>query len=77
MTCERPAAGNVDSSTPVNGTGPLIKGGSGQATGPEGSRARIHTRAATLNAELREASGGLTRSVEPGLLVNGDVAVSH
>ena len=74
-TRECPAAGTEDPSPPINGIGTVIKGGSGRATGTDGPRARIHTRAAALNAELCEVSGGLPRSVDPNFLVDGNVAV--
>ena len=40
-TCERPAAGNDDTSYPVDGIGLPVKGGSGQAAGPEVSHPQI------------------------------------
>ena len=76
-TRKRPAAENEDPSTPVNGTGSLIKRGSGQATGPEVPCPRVHTRTETLNEELHEVSGGLLGRVDPNLFVGGDVAASY
>ena len=76
-TRERPASGNADPSPPVNGTGPLIKGVSGRAIGPEGTCPRIHTRTATLDKELCEFSRVLPGRGETDFLVNGDVAASH
>ena len=67
----------MDQSPPVNGTGPIIRGGSRQDTGPEGPRPRIHTRTATLDEELCEVSGGLSGRGEPDLLVDEDVDESH
>ena len=77
MTRKRPAAGNEDPSLLVNGRGPFIKRGSGRTTGTQGPHPHIHTRTETLDKELCEVSGELPRRVEPDLLIDVDVAVSH
>ena len=76
-TRERPSSGNEDPSPPLNGTGLLIKIRSGQDTGPEVPRPRVHTRSVTFDTKLREASGGLPGRGDPDLFVDGDVAASH
>ena len=57
--------------------GPLIKRGSGQATGPEVPRPRVQTRTETLDEEIYEVGGGLPCIGEPDYFINGDVAVSY
>ena len=76
-TRERPAAGDEDTSPPVNGIGYPVKGRSGRASVPEVPRPHINTRVASLDAKLREASGGLPGIEDPNLFVDGDVAASH
>ena len=49
----------------------FVKRGTGQATGPEGPRPRVHPRAARLDKGLREVNGILTGRGYPGCLLMG------
>ena len=56
-TSERPAAGDEDPSPPVHGAGSHVKGGSNGATGTEGSRAHVDSRAASFDVKIFRIAG--------------------